>query len=69
MEEKIKPRSKLIELRKKKWYTQEQMAKLLNVERSCYSNYENGYRNPSLKIALKIKKILEVTDDKIFLTD
>ena len=69
MERKVRPRSKLIKLRRQKGFTQEQMAKLLNIERSCYSNYENGYRNPSFENVLKLKKILGVTDDKFFLRD
>ena len=69
MQRKVRPRSKLIKLRKEKGFTQEQMARLLKIERSCYSNYENGYRNPSFENILELKKILGVTDDKIFLPD
>lgn len=69
MGKKVRPRSKLIKLRKEKGFTQEQMARLLKIERSCYSNYENGYRNPSFEIVLELKKILGVTEDKFFLSD
>lgn len=69
MQRKTRPRSKLIKLRKEKGFTQEQMARLLKIERSCYSNYENGYRNPSFENILELKKILGVKDDKIFLPD
>lgn len=61
-------RKKLIEIRKKKGYTQEQMAERLNVARTTYTGYENGNISPSLEIALKIKKILNYKKDDIFLT-
>ena len=64
-----KPRSKLIKLRTEKGFTQEQIARLLKVTRATYANYETGYRNPSLKTVIELKKILGVTDDKIFLPD
>ena len=35
-------REKLIEVRKKKGYTQEQMAEKLNIARTTYTGYENG---------------------------
>lgn len=69
MKRKTRPRSKLVKLRKEKGLTQEQMARLLNIGRSCYSNYENGYREPSFENIVELKKILGVTDDKIFLPD
>ncbi len=64
---KPKPRSKLIQLRKAKGFTQEQMAKLLNVNRATYANYETGYRSPNLTNVIQMKKILETSDDTIFL--
>lgn len=64
-----KPRSKLIKLRNEKGFTQEQMARLLKVTRATYANYETGYRNPNLKNVIEMKKILGITDDKIFLPD
>ena len=65
---KYRPRNKLIKLRKQKGFTQEQMARLLNIKRATYANYETGYRNPSFKYIIEIKKILGTEDDKIFLT-
>ena len=53
-------RKKLIEIRKKKGYTQEQMAERLNVARTTYTGYEKGNISPSLETALKIKKILNL---------
>lgn len=60
-------REKLIEVRKKKGYTQEQMAEKLNIARTTYTGYENGNVSPSLKTALNIKKILNYKKDDIFL--
>ena len=60
-------RTKLIKLRIEKGLTQEQVATLIGVTRSTYANYETGYRNPSLQNIIKLKKIFNVSDDKIFL--
>lgn len=60
-------RKKLIEIRKKRKYSQEQMASKLNVARTTYTGYENGNFSPSLEIALKIKEILNYKKDDIFL--
>lgn len=60
-------REKLIEVRTKKGYTQEQMANKLNVARTTYTGYEKGNVNPSLEVALIIKKILNYKKDDIFL--
>lgn len=69
METKWKPRSKLIKLRKEKGFTQEQMARLLQITRATYANYETGYRSPNLNSIIEMKKILGTDDDKIFLQD
>lgn len=69
MQKKYSSRSKLIKLRTEKGLTQEQMAKLLGVSRATYANYEYGYRNPSLKNIIEMKKIFNVSDDKFFLPD
>lgn len=61
------PRNKLIKRRKEKGFTQEQMAKLLDVTRATYANYETGYRNPNIGTIIKIKRILNIDDDKVFL--
>ena len=59
-------REKLIEIRKKRGYTQEYMAKHLDIARTTYTGYENGNFSPSLEIALEIKKILKYQKDDIF---
>ena len=60
-------REKLIEVRKRKRLTQEEMAKRLNISRTTYTGYENGNFSPSLEKALEIKKILNYKNDDIFL--
>ncbi len=59
-------RKKLIELRKEKKLTQENMAKLLDISRSTYNAYELGTIDPPLKIALKLKRIFKYEKDDIF---
>lgn len=58
-------REKLIKLRKKKGYTQEQIAEKLSIARTTYTGYENGNISPSLEVALNIKKILNCKKDDI----
>lgn len=60
-------RVKLIEIRKKRNLTQEQMANKLNIARTTYTGYENGNFSPSLEMALEIKKVLNYKNDDIFL--
>ena len=60
-------RNKLIEVRLKRGYTQEQIANKLNIARTTYTGYEIGNVTPSLEVALNIKKILNYENDDIFL--
>ena len=60
-------RDKLIEIRKKRGYTQEYMAQELKIARTTYTGYENGNFSPSLEIAMHLKKILNYKKDDIFL--
>lgn len=60
-------RKKLIEVRKRRGYTHQQMADKLNIARTTYTGYENGSFDPSLEMALLIKKILKYKNDDIFL--
>lgn len=60
-------RVNLIRLRKKKKYTQQQMADKLNIARSTYAGYEKGTFYPSFEKVLEIKKILGTKNDDIFL--
>jgi putative transcriptional regulator len=59
-------RVKLKSLRIKKNLTQEQIAAKLQITRAYYTNLEQGRGNPSLKLASKIKEILNYEKDDIF---
>ena len=59
-------RKKLIEVRKKKGFTQEEMSNKLDIARTTYTGYELGTFSPSLDMAIKIKKLLNYKDDDIF---
>ena len=62
-------RENLIKCRKKNKLTQENISKMLGIGRSTYNAYELGTINPPLKIALKIKEILNYKNDDIFLNE
>jgi putative transcriptional regulator len=57
--------NKFKEFRKIKKLSQEEMAKLLNVTRQTYINYESGEFEPSFKTLIKISKILEASIDEL----
>lgn len=59
-------REKLRNIRKEKNLTQENLSKMVNIHRTHYSMIENGRRNPSLKVAVSIKKALNYQYDDIF---
>lgn len=77
IEEKIKKRNKkeiikkmsfannLKNFRKAKGLNQEQLARKININRSTLSCYENGYREPTLKILKKMSEVLEVSLDEL----
>ena len=58
----------LCELRKKNGYTQEQLAKELEIAVSTYNQYENGARSVPKHIADKVSAILNVQTEDIFST-
>lgn len=49
--------------------THEQVADKLGIDRSTYTNIENGNRNPSFDLSLKIKRLFKVKSDDIFLVN
>ncbi|MDZ5471484.1 helix-turn-helix domain-containing protein [Bacillus sp. 31A1R] len=49
----------LFNLRKKRGYSQEDIAKKINIDRTYYSRIENGERKPSKQISDKIAEILK----------
>jgi putative transcriptional regulator len=58
MEKEIVRRNWLKDLRKEKGFTVRDIAKEFGVSFSHYSGIENGKKNPSLPLALKISKFL-----------
>ena len=46
-------------------YTQKQIAKLLNISRQAYSNYERGKRIPDIDLLIKIADIYHVTLEQL----
>ena len=59
-------RNKLIEVRKKRGYSQQKMSELLKIARTTYTGYETGKFAPSLDKSLKIKDILKYKKDDLF---
>lgn len=50
----------LRQLRIKKGYTQEQVAKALGINRTTYTKYETGVTQPSLEQLKKLSELFEV---------
>lgn len=59
-------RSKLQNLRQACGYTQETFSEALEVSRPHYSQIETGDKQPSLNLALRIKRMLDYYGDDIF---
>lgn len=53
------------EYRKAQKITQEEMARLLNVSRQTYINYESGAFEPSFETLIQISKILKTSIDDL----
>lgn len=60
-------RTKLKRLRLGKGLTQQSLADAAGISRATYTNIENGKKNPSLALAVKIKRVLGYDKDDIFL--
>jgi putative transcriptional regulator len=60
-------RIKLKDIRLKNNLTHEEIAKKVGINRATYTNIELGHKNPSLDVAIRIKKALNYKDDDIFL--
>ncbi|HEM9532901.1 TPA: helix-turn-helix transcriptional regulator [Streptococcus agalactiae] len=54
---------KLREERKKRGFTQQEVADKIGINRGSYSNWENGKREPTLDNIIKLANILDVTVD------
>lgn len=59
-------RTKLIELRKKKGYSQQNIADLVGISRAYYTNIELNKYTPSLGVAKNISSVLGVKIEDIF---
>ena len=55
--------SKIVELRKAKKWSQEDLAKKVNSSRVMIGNYERNSNTPSIDIILKIAKVFDVSID------
>lgn len=53
-------------IREKKDLKQWDVAELVGISRSAYSNIESGNRRASVDVAQKIAAVLEIPEDKIF---
>jgi len=53
-------------MRLKKHMTQQNIADKIGLTRMGYSKIENGTRDPSFKILLKIKELLAYENDNLF---
>ncbi len=54
-------------LRKAHGYTQEQVAQMVNVERTTYNKYENGKSTPPLETVLELARVLGDNDPRFLL--
>lgn len=57
----------LTQARKELMYTQQQIANMVNIDRSTYAHYERG-RRPHLHIAFRLSQVLNKTVDELFLS-
>ena len=59
-------KNKILELRKSKGFTQDELAKKCNVTRQTINAIENDRYDPTLRLAFKIAAILGTTVDNLF---
>lgn len=59
-------RAKLQQMREAYGYTQQAFSAAVGVSRSHYSQIETGDKQPSLRLALRIKRALNYYGDDIF---
>ena len=59
-------RAKLQRLREAQGFTQQTFSEAVETSRSHYSQIETGEKQPSLKLALRIKRVLNYFGDDIF---
>lgn len=61
-----KKRKVLIALRDAKGWTQEDVAKMLNISQQAISLYENGKRDPSVRLAKKFEILFKMPMEELF---
>lgn len=59
-------RAKLQQLREAQGYTQQTFSDAVGVSRSHYSQIETGDKQPALRLAFRIKRVLNYYGDDIF---
>ena len=57
---------KLKKLRKEQNLTQKNLSNMVNIHRTYYSMIERGRKNPSLRVAISLKRALNYQYDDIF---
>lgn len=62
-------RTKVKEYRTRMHLKQEELARMANVRRETIVHLESGRYNPSLKLAMAISKILNVSVENLFFFD
>lgn len=62
-------RDKMRKLRIDRNFTQEYVAEKSGISRPTYTSIELGNIDPSLKVALNLKRVFEYYDDDIFLNE
>ena len=58
--------TKVKEYREKEKYKQSELAEMVNVRRGTIVHLENGKYNPSLKLAMDIAKVFNVSVEDLF---
>jgi len=61
--------SKLKEAREQANFSQYKIAKILKIPRTTYASYEIGRNRLPFNLIVELKKILNTTDDNVFLSD
>ncbi|MHC0552085.1 helix-turn-helix domain-containing protein [Salinicoccus sp. CNSTN-B1] len=56
---------KLVELRKSKRKTQQEMANILGIVKGTYSSYEQNRRTPDSEMQIKIADYFDITLDEL----
>jgi putative transcriptional regulator len=59
-------RTTLIALREAKGWRQEDVAKMLNISQQAVSLYENGKRDPSIRLAKKFEVLFKTPMEELF---